>query len=104
MKNFLLLCLGLTFVVQQVFGNEACEPGTAFIADDGCNRCHCPSNGLKTDAACTRMACIAHCIPGVSFKSDDGCNTCSCPPSGLKSEAACTLKLCLDANAPKIDS
>jgi hypothetical protein len=36
---------------------ESCEPGSEFMADDGCNTCTCPESGIKKDAGCTKMAC-----------------------------------------------
>jgi hypothetical protein len=75
-------------------GGESCEPGSEYVADDGCNTCICPDSGLKEGANCTKKFCGDECIPGASYVADDGCNTCICPDSGLKEEAACTLMLC----------
>jgi hypothetical protein len=76
---------------------ETCQPGSSFEADNGCNTCECPESGLKSEAACTQIACQPEpetCEPGSSFEADDGCNTCECPESGLKSEAGCTEIAC----------
>ena len=78
---------------------DACEPGSSFDADDGCNSCECPESGLKSEAGCTEIGCGPNpgpdsCEPGSSFDAGDGCNTCECPESGLKSEAGCTEMDC----------
>ncbi|KAI8637475.1 hypothetical protein BD408DRAFT_424520 [Parasitella parasitica] len=76
---------------------DQCEANKKFKADDGCNTCLCPENGLKANAPCTRLACAVQneqtCIPGVRFIKV--CNTCLCPRSGLKAEAPCSKMACL---------
>ncbi|GAN05532.1 hypothetical protein MAM1_0094d05003 [Mucor ambiguus] len=79
--------------------NNSCTPGKSFTADDGCNTCRCPESGLKSQAACTLMACSpkvnkATCTAGETFIADDGCNRCHCPPNGLKANAGCTRMFC----------
>jgi len=81
----------------------SCCPGLLFTAEDGCNTCSCPTDGSKTAAGCTKMACPAkppgslpagHCSPGVAYPAGDGLNTCTCGRSGLRSDARCTSLVC----------
>lgn len=39
---------------KRASAGDPCEPGTKFMADDGCNFCSCTSDGK---AACTRLPC-----------------------------------------------
>lgn len=89
-----------------------CTPGSTFMADDGCNTCHCNEDGR---AACTRVMCEPlegaellrfrrespespagpKCTPGTTFMAEDGCNTCYCDAEG---RAACSLKFCASSD------
>ncbi|MBT4119542.1 MAG: hypothetical protein HOG89_03105 [Candidatus Peribacter sp.] len=72
-------------------GGQRYYPGDSFVAEDGCNKCHCSENGT---AACTKMACIDP--PQPSFPNpndptdpDQGCySTQDCGPGTI-----CTVEL-----------
>ncbi|HIA03146.1 MAG TPA: hypothetical protein EYN66_14780, partial [Myxococcales bacterium] len=59
---------------------DACEPGTTFNSDDGCNTCTCPESGKISEAACTEKAC----------PPSDQCD-------GLACGSKCTLVVACDA-------
>ncbi|KAK9506552.1 hypothetical protein O3M35_008464 [Rhynocoris fuscipes] len=103
MKTYATLIL----LVISIFGTDArrCNPGTRFLAEDGCNWCVCSPDGMN--AACTLMACLpkqhkevetsfaestTRCTPGKRFLAEDGCNWCICSQDGKN--AACTLMAC----------
>lgn len=81
-------------------GADVCCRGMLVTADDGCNTCVCPENGVRSDARCTKMRCLFpprdldECVPFVAFPKGDGVNTCTCPKSGLTREAGCTSFRC----------
>jgi hypothetical protein len=88
MRLFWTLFLWLAFSLSACGGDsdgpkDTCEPGTTFEADDGCNTCSCPDSGLKSEAACTDMACPPECTeeqcgpaPGMpNYLCDDGVTT-----------------------------
>uniref|UniRef100_A0A6B2EFK1 Putative serine protease inhibitor i/ii n=1 Tax=Phlebotomus kandelakii TaxID=1109342 RepID=A0A6B2EFK1_9DIPT len=82
--------------------DDSCVPNSSFLAQDGCNTCHCNADG--TAAFCTRMECPpkatpyrkkrdTDCEPGSRFKAADGCNWCTCSDNGKN--AMCTLMACV---------
>ncbi|XP_058117909.1 kielin/chordin-like protein [Anopheles ziemanni] len=97
---------------KRAAGTAKCTPGSTFMADDGCNTCHCNEDGR---AACTRVMCEPlegaellrfrretpespagpKCTPGTTFQAEDGCNTCYCDAQG---RAACSLKFCASSD------
>ncbi|MFT5433849.1 MAG: hypothetical protein ACI9OJ_004557 [Myxococcota bacterium] len=92
---------------------DECIAGTSFPADDGCNTCVCPASGVKSEAACTLLACVED--PCMNKGCGDACSTCdpdvdgcaaveeycqpdrSCKSDQPVCEGPCTDKACGDS-------
>ncbi len=56
--------------------NQECEPGSTFIAPDGCSQCTCSDSGTRSDAVCDQSNCEYRPCDGLSC--GESCSVC--PP------------------------